>query len=231
MYRPETIPGTPGVAIDDVTQLLVPGRGRDPTGMGLSPESAARYAFAAAFFREHKLLERGGTIVCVGYKTPRDHSGEPWTDPEGTVYQGVPEAISGAQLLIEEGVPKECIRVEYKSQDTPDNFVRGRDLLDRNRAAGIAAQEGHLLRMINVIAGRTLYPDIPYIGLVVPEDGTPAPDSLAATLHSRFVLRNMTHDDPELIEITERRSELAWRALLTVERAALGAKRVLAIRK
>ncbi|HSX17111.1 MAG TPA: hypothetical protein VLH86_03365 [Patescibacteria group bacterium] len=210
------VAGTPGVLPEQVTQLFVPGRGRADDGIELSEASAARFEYAADFFVTHNLLERGGQIVCSGYKTPRDFNGEPWVDPTtGIVYQGVPEAISGASILLGRGIPAECIKVEPNAVDSPGNFVLGRKLLRPGEATGVVAQAGHLERMLNQIAARTI--SQPYVGLVVPETPNPDHDSPIAAAHSAYILRGMTPDNPDLQAITEARSARAWRVVLAAE--------------
>jgi hypothetical protein len=216
MSAVEFMPGTPGVMPEDVTQVIVHARGRSEDGMGLSPQTIARVEYAAEFFTDHNLLERGGSIICSGYRTPRDHNGRRWVDETtGIVYQGIPEAINSAYMLEDLGIPRPNISVEPDGYDTPRCFVRTNPLLRPDEVAGIVGQPDHLKRMLTQIAPRVMR--VPYVGLVVPEGDVPDPDSWIATLHTGYILRGMTPDNPHLQEIIDKRSERAWRLVLAAD--------------
>jgi hypothetical protein len=71
--------GSPGVRPGDVAHILIPGRGRDATGRGLTSDGEERVDAAAAFLRTMTVLD--GVVVCSGYKSPADHAGERWKGP------------------------------------------------------------------------------------------------------------------------------------------------------
>lgn len=207
------IEGTPGLTLDDVAHLMIPGRGRDYSGTGLTAASWARVIHAHELYTEIDLNTREGRIVCSGYKSPSDESGEPWTcaDASGAVFCGVPEADSMRTALIERGVPEAAIRAERRSIDTVTNFVMseaGKYFGDA-RPVAIVAQQQHLHRILDIVARRTLRRE--YLGVLVPENPTPDSESCLARLVSRYVLRGMTADNPRLEDVTVARVNCVWR--------------------
>lgn len=88
--------GTAGLTLGDIEHVLIPGRGRDATGSSLSQASRMRVLHAFALYVEQRIGDRGGRIVCSGYKTPGDLHGDRWSpaDSSDEVFVGVPEADS-----------------------------------------------------------------------------------------------------------------------------------------
>jgi uncharacterized SAM-binding protein YcdF (DUF218 family) len=226
----ETLAGAPGVDLADVAHLVVPGRGRDADGMSLSAESLARVTFAGRVYDELDLAMREGLIVCSGYKTPGDTNGEPWTldgDAGGKTFVGKPESDSMRDVLLRQGlVPPAAIRVERHSIDTVTNFVRieADGLFGDGRPVGIVAQESHLRRILDIVAGRTLRR--PFIGIVVPETGRKDVDGRMAAIASRAVLLGIRPDTPNAVEITERRAQRAWAVANGIKRLLPGTSAV-----
>ncbi|MFF0374731.1 YdcF family protein [Actinoplanes missouriensis] len=199
----EVLPGTPGLTLDSVAHVLVPGHGRDATGAGLNPGGADRCRVAAA-------LGVPGRIVCSGYKSPIDHKGTQWTTTEapGEIFQGVPEADLMRAWLIEAGVAPHVIRVERHSVDTVTNLLRAEHEghFGDDRPVAVVAQRGHLRRILSVVAPRTLRR--PYLGVVVP--GATRETPLAA-LVSRLISARLPPDPAAAITTATRRSQLLWR--------------------
>jgi hypothetical protein len=207
--RFEVVAGTPGVSLGDVKQVLVPGRGRDEDGFGLTPDGAARVHMAAAL-RSGPLQD--GRIVCSGYRSPVDDKGKPWSSPDapGEVFRGRPEADAMRAELLQLGIPDACIRVERHSVDTVTNLLRSEHEghFDDGGPVVIVAQRGHLLRILRIVAPRTLRR--PYLGVVVPER-EPMPESPAADMVSRLVSARLPPDPRRAVGIATRRAERIWR--------------------
>jgi hypothetical protein len=186
MLTYEVLEGTPGLSINDVAHVMLPGRGRDSTGHELSQKSFDRVVVGAEFFFDHSLEQNDGVIVCSGYKTPLDRNGERGWHPEDSneKFIGVPEADSMRRVLRERWIPDSAIRVERHSIDTVTNFTytEAGDYFGEGdkRPVAIVAQEQHLDRMINTIAPRTLRRD--FMGIIVPEIGDIDKDGRGALL-------------------------------------------------
>jgi uncharacterized SAM-binding protein YcdF (DUF218 family) len=172
----EVLPGTRGLALDQVAHILVPGRGRDAAGFDLTPPAAARVAVAGSLFRE-VVGAHGGRVVCSGYKSPADDKGSPWTTPDapGEIFQGRPEADAMRQALIAAGFDPDFVRAERHSVDTVTNLIRSENEshFGDPRPVAIVSHRSHLRRILTVIAPRTLRR--PYLGVVVP---SPAASSM-----------------------------------------------------
>ncbi|HEX8182504.1 MAG TPA: ElyC/SanA/YdcF family protein [Candidatus Saccharimonadales bacterium] len=211
----DIMPGTPGLSIDEIAHVIIPGRGRDESGNGLSEHSIARAKHSAEFYNDHKLERKMGYLVCTGYKTPAENKGVAWS-PEDTpdeVYVGVPEADSIKQVLLSQKVNPARIAVERRSIDTVTNFTFSEDggYFGPNdaRPVAIVAQLAHLERMIDVIAPKTLRRD--YLGIIVPEDGEPETDSIPyAKLISKILLTGINPYKKDAAQITARRAVKAW---------------------
>lgn len=188
----ETMEGSPGLSINDIAHVMLPGRGRDVTGQKLSGQGLSRAALGAEIFTDKELEKNGGVIVCSGYKTPADTNGEPWfhADNPSESFVGVPEADSLRAALMTFGIASRVVRVERRSIDTVTNFTfteAGGFFGDGDhRPVAIVAQKQHLDRMIKKIAPRTLRRD--FIGIVAPEVGNVDQDSLAARFASQVIL-------------------------------------------
>jgi uncharacterized SAM-binding protein YcdF (DUF218 family) len=213
MIEFQPMAGTPGIAFEDVVHLMVPGRNRDATGMGLSPFSLARVQSAAAFYDRY---HPSGKIVVSGYANPGGPQLEYWTPPEHPLvsYNGRPEAYSMRDALLELGIADETIEVEPLSVDTVTNFTRSEaaHLFGEGdeRPVGVVAQEQHLGRMIDIIAPRTLHR--PYIGIVVPEGVQQDIDAFWMRLASRLILSGVTANTPsqKALTITQQRTARLW---------------------
>ena len=221
----QTIDGTSGLKIEDVAHVLVPGRGRNEYGDGLSCQSFERVNFAASFFIEQELEIYGGVIVPSGYKTPPDRTGEPWTAPDEDqkTYVGLPEAESMKRILLSRKIGETAVRVERDSFDTATNFVYAENggYFPDDRPVAIVAQERHLERMLKIIAPKTLRRE--YIGIVVPEGEVKDGDRLAAKIQailamaeSYYVLRGINPDSTDIIDETTKRANKAWSMIGTL---------------
>ncbi|MDB5182217.1 MAG: hypothetical protein JWO47_1, partial [Candidatus Saccharibacteria bacterium] len=209
------IAGTPGVGVEHVTHLLIPGRLRSPDGLDLSASSLDRVRFAADFYHRHNLFERGGIVVGSGYKSPAEQGAEPWTDDRGRVYEGKPEAYSFQTHLIDLGVPESQTRVEPDSIDTVTNFANSAHFFTGNEVVGVVAQRKHLERMMGHIAGKTLA--APFVGLIVPprEGEAEEPDSLMALISTMWIARNLNPNNPIRNKaLAKERAENLWRIKL-----------------
>jgi uncharacterized SAM-binding protein YcdF (DUF218 family) len=208
----EIRPGTRGLRLDEIGHVLVPGRGRDAAGLGLSAPSRARVLQARALFTELGLGARDGRIVCSGYKTPADDHGGAWSpqDSPAETFTGVPEADSMRRELLALGLPAESIRVERHSINTVTNFARAEaeGHFGDDRPVAIVAQEAHLIRMLRVVAPRTLRRG--YLGIVAPESGAAVYDGRVSRLASRILLFGVTAETPGLVDVIERRIARVW---------------------
>jgi hypothetical protein len=208
----EVLSGTRGLTLDQVTHLLVPGRGRDAAGFGLTPEGSARVDLAAALFGEI-VGARGGRIVCAGYKSPADGKGAAWTTPEapGETFRGRPEADAMRASLIACGLEPDSVRAERHSIDTVTNLLRAESEhhFGDSRPVAIISQRAHLRRILTVIAPRTLRR--PYLGVVVPEP-VPLPEHPLTALVSRLTVTGLPPDPARACAAAHRRAELLWRA-------------------
>ncbi|WP_203823973.1 YdcF family protein [Actinoplanes palleronii] len=203
----EVLPGTPGLILDQVAHILVPGRGRAADGLGLTPLGAARVTVAAELHRSGL----GGVIVCSGYKSPIDGKGAPWTAPDapGETFQGMPEADAMRDSLLASGFNPDVVRVERRSVDTVTNLLRceNEGHFGDDRPVAIVSQRAHLRRILTVIAPRALRR--PYLGVVAPEP-LPLPESRLAALISRMIVTGLPRDPARAIASAHRRSELLW---------------------
>lgn len=204
----KVLSGTPGLTLNQVAHILVPGYGRSADGTGLNPGGADRCRIALTL---HRHLERG-VIVCAGYKSPVDGKGEAWTTPAapGETFRGVPEADLMRDWLLAEGADPDVIRVERRSIDTVTNLLRAEHeghFGDR-RPVAIVAQHGHLKRILTVVAPRTLRRA--YLGVVVPAPG-PARENPLAGVVSRVICAFLPADPAAAIATASRRAEGVWR--------------------
>src|SRR5262249_1136251 len=112
----ELISGIDDLALGDVAHLLVPGRGRDSSGVGLNREAFDRVAVARALY-ESVVRPNDGRIVCSGYKSPVDMKGSVWSPPDAPdeTFLGMPEADIMRSRLIEMGVDEKHVHVERHS--------------------------------------------------------------------------------------------------------------------
>jgi hypothetical protein len=103
----EVVVGTPGLFMDDVAHVLIPGRGRDATGGGLTAQGMTRVDVAALLLTSGSVTT-DGVVVCAGYKSPSDRAGERWRDPHDgdRVFVGSPEADLMKNRLMKKGVPE-----------------------------------------------------------------------------------------------------------------------------
>ncbi|MEV4348035.1 YdcF family protein [Actinoplanes sp. NPDC049596] len=205
------VAGTAGLGLDDVAHVLVPGRGRDHTGCGLTAGALDRVAVAQALF-DRVVRRAQGRVVCSGYKSPIDQKGTPWRsdDAPDRTYRGVPEAELMRRELLRRGVPADAVRAERESIDTVTNFLRAEleGHFGDARPVAIVAQEHHLHRMIAVIAPRTLRRA--YLGVIVPEKD-PQAESPLATLASRLIVTALPRKPGPAIQQATIRAEVIWR--------------------
>lgn len=208
----ETIEGPCTVRLGDLAHVLVPGRGRDDSGTGLSPDARDRVATARMLY-DLAVRPNRGRIICSGYKSPADAKGENWSpaDTPGEVFRGIPEADIMRAELIRLGVPGSDVYAERRSIDTVTNFLRSEreGWFGDTRPVAIVAQRSHLRRMLRVIAPRTLRR--PYLGVVVPEAEEGA-ESPLASLVSACILTGLPAADQRAIRVAQRRAERLWRA-------------------
>ncbi|GIE76144.1 hypothetical protein Aph02nite_20940 [Actinoplanes philippinensis] len=198
----EVLPGTPGLTLDRVAHVLVPGHGRNEDGSGLTPGGAGRCRTALAL---HASLP--GVIVCAGYKSPADRKGAV-VHTAGETFQGVPEADLMHAWLLSAGADPAVLRVERHSVDTVTNLLRAEHEghFGDDRPVAVVSHRGHLRRILTVIAPRTLRR--PYLGVVVP-GGPPRENPLAAPI-SRLVAAALPADPAAAILSATRRSERLW---------------------
>jgi hypothetical protein len=208
----EVLQGSLGLSINDVAHVLVPGRGRNDTGDGLSARGLERAHFAATFYLDQQLEERGGVIVPTGYKTPADKAGNPWrsSDNASELYTGIPEAESMRQLFLSRGIGKSAIRAERNSFDTVTNFVYAENHghFPDDKPVAIISQEQHLERMIKLIAPKTLRRD--YLGIIVPEGAEKDADNIFAKSESYAVLLGIKPDSHRIVQKTTKRASTIW---------------------
>lgn len=213
-----TIEDSRGLKLDEVSHIIIPGRGRNETADGLSPESAARALQGARLFGAG-VLGRLGVVVPSGYKTPSDTNGGPWRSPlTGEIFQGTPEAYAIREVLLDSGVPDRHIRVEAHSIDTVTNFARieAEGFLPDDEPVAIVAQSEHLERIIDVVAPRTLRRE--YLGVVVPESGEPDHDGRFNRLASRAILFGISPTDDTIVDITTERATRMWTVVNATKR-------------
>lgn len=208
----ETIAGSGGVSLADLAHVLVPGRGRDRAGTGLTAGARDRVGVARALY-DLVVRPSGGRVICSGYKSPADGKGDAWSpaDTPGEVFRGIPEADIMRDELVRLGVPAADVYAERHSVDTVTNFLRSEreGWFGDGRPVAIVAQRAHLERMLRVIAPRTLRR--PYLGVVVGEEQESA-ESPLASLVSACVLARLPASDAEAIAAAHRRAERCWRA-------------------
>ncbi|WP_446215538.1 YdcF family protein [Micromonospora sp. IBHARD004] len=207
----EIVPGTRGLTADDVAHILVPGRGRDSNGFGLSPDAMGRVLAAHSFYEE---FTRGaaGTIVCSGYKSPVDCRGTAWSpeDSPSETFCGMPEADIMKAELVARGVAERVIHVERHSIDTVTNFLRSESEghFGDERPVAIVAQADHLRRMMSIIAPRTLRR--PYLGVVAPGVEAKSEGLLAAWV-SRLVVTGLPTNGDHAVSVATGRATRLWR--------------------
>jgi len=208
--RLETISGSGVVSLSDLAHVILPGRGRDKAGTGLTCQARDRVALARSLY-DLVVKPSNGRIICSGYKSPIDTNGQSWSPPDAPAetFVGIPEADLMRTELIELGVPEDSVRAERHSIDTVTNFLRTEreGWFGDHRPVGIVAQRSHLQRMLRVIAPRTLSRG--YLGIVVPE-AEESQESRLASLVSACILAGLP-DDQRAIKIAERRAEGCWR--------------------
>jgi hypothetical protein len=205
------MPGTPGLELEDVAHVLVPGRGRNGTGSGLTAEGLDRIAVARGLY-DQVVAPHGGRLVCSGYRSPIDHHGGPWSTEEvpGRTYVGVPEADLMRDELLRRGVPLDAVHVERESIDTVTNLLRSEleGHFGDDRPVAIVAQPDHLRRIIAVIAPRTLRR--PFLGFEVPQE-PPQAESPLATVVSRLVLARLPEQPDAAIAVATARARRIWK--------------------
>jgi uncharacterized SAM-binding protein YcdF (DUF218 family) len=208
----EIIDGRGGASMNDLAHVLVPGRGRDSAGTGLTVDARDRVTVARALY-DLGVRANQGRIICSGYKSPSDLKGENWSPPDspGEVFRGIPEADIMRAELIRLGVPETDVYAERHSIDTVTNFLRSEreGWFGDARPVAIVAQRSHLERMLRVIAPRTLRR--PYLGVVVGE-AQESVESPLASLVSACVLARLPAGDQRAIKVADRRAERIWRA-------------------
>lgn len=206
----ETIGGRGIVSLPELAHVLVPGRGRDATGTGLTPSGQDRVAVARMLY-DIAVRPNNGRVICSGYKSPSDKKGEDWSpaDAPDEVFRGIPEADIMRSELIRLGIPEAYVYAERHSIDTTTNFLRSEreGWFGDARPVAIVAQRPHLNRMLRVIAPRTLRR--PYIGVVVPETDE-CEESPLASLVSSSILACLP-EGLRAIDIAERRAGRLWR--------------------
>jgi hypothetical protein len=216
----EILDGSIGLTVDEVAHVIVPGRGRNANGDGLSIHSLERADFAATFYLSQQLENSGGIIIPSGYKSPADKSGEVWApiNQKTDVYRGVPEAESMRLLLLKRGIGETAISVERNSFDTVTNFVycENKGHFPDDRPVAIVAQEQQLERIIEVIAPKTLRRD--YLGIVVPEGEVIDRDTVFAKIVSFIVLVGIKPDSNKIIEKTTSRASKIWSIVNSLQR-------------
>ncbi|WP_433794080.1 YdcF family protein [Actinoplanes sp. CA-252034] len=199
----EVLPGTPGLTLDRVAHILVPGHGRNHDGSALTPGGADRCRTALAL---HTTLQRG-VIVCSGYKSPADRKG-PAVALAGETFQGLPEADLMHAWLLSAGADPSALRVERHSIDTVTNLLRSEHEghFGDDRPVAVVTHRGHLRRILAIIAPHTLRR--PYLGVVVP-GGAPRENPLATPI-SRLIAAALPADPAAAVATATRRSERLW---------------------
>ncbi|MFC4064063.1 YdcF family protein [Actinoplanes subglobosus] len=197
----EVMPGTPGLALDQVAHVLVPGHGRNHDASGLNPGGADRCRIALDL---HTFLGRG-VIVCSGYKSPADRKGVV-VHLAGKAFRGVPEADLMHAWLLAAGAAPEALRIERHSVDTVTNLLRSETCFGDDRPIAIVAQRAHLRRILSIVARRVLRR--PYLGVVVP-GGTPRENPLAGPM-SRLIIAGLPADPDAAITTATARAERLW---------------------
>jgi uncharacterized SAM-binding protein YcdF (DUF218 family) len=212
----DIVEGTNNLDLRDIAHVLVPGRGRDESGFGLTHQTADRIAVAQVLYNM-VVKPSGGRVVCSGYKSPIDRKGATWspTDSPDEIFCGMPEADIMRDGLISLGVSKRDIFAERHSIDTASNFLRSEleGYFGDSRPVAIVAQQAHLRRMLTVIAPRTLRR--PYLGIAVQETTVTRENPLAG-LVSAAVLRCLPDKADRAIEVAERRTTRIWRVVRLV---------------
>ncbi|MEU4244810.1 ElyC/SanA/YdcF family protein [Actinoplanes sp. NPDC026619] len=206
-----TAPGTKGLQLGDVAHLMVPGRGRDPSGFGLSAAALDRLAVARELY-DQIAGPASGRIVCAGYKSPNDDAGTPWRsgEPPYRVFNGMPEGELMRRQLVSMGVPAAAVDAECSSIETVTNFLHAENggYFGDQRPVAIVAQADHLRRILSVIAPRTLRR--PYLGVVVPQR-LPRSEPWAATLASLLIVVALPKDPSAAVDRATSRANLVWR--------------------
>lgn len=222
--RFEVVAGTPGLALAEVAHILIPGRGRDRGGFGITREGLERVTVAKALHDE-VVGARLGRIVCSGYKSPSDLQGDAWSPPDSPdeVFAGMPEADLMRAELVRMGVAENVVRVERHSVDTVTNLLRSEaegHFGDR-RPVAIVTHRRHLLRAMSIIAPRTLRR--PYLGIAVPEERGGA-ESRLVRLASFLIAVNLPEDPERAVSIATRRAYAVHRVTNAVNgpRRAVG---------
>ena len=207
----EIMEGSPGLRLDEVAHVLLPGRGRNQTGDGLSKIGEQRTDYAADFYIDQLLSEINGVIVPTGYKTPRDKAGVLWMPEDSNEqFRGIPEADCTKARLILRGIGASAIHVERHSIDTVTNFARSEaeGHFPDDRPTVIVAQGPQLERIIERIAPRTLRRE--FMGIVVPEVDEPDPDKAMLKLVSSAELLWYNPDTKNIVKKTTRNSNVVW---------------------
>jgi hypothetical protein len=206
----EVLAGTKGLTLADAAHILVPGKGRAPSGFALNSAGLDRVILAKALYEFH-VKAQCGRIVCSGYKSPLDLKGTEWSpsDSPGEIFCGMPEADLMCRELVRLGVPELAVRVERHSIDTVTNFIRveTEGHFGDSRPVAIVAQAGHLQRMISIVAPRIL--QRPYLGVVVPEGCMPD-ENRAAEIASWLTVVGLPKGD-HAVAVATRRARLMWR--------------------
>lgn len=200
---------------EEIGHMIIPGRGRTDNGMSITGSGLDRVITAAEFYHEYQWLYRPSQLVIpTGYKSPADLSAYPVTARElGFETLGIPEAVLMARALLRHRVRSNQIKMEVYSIDTVTNLAYARNFipLKDKRPIGIVSQSAHLERILNHVAPRIIKQ--PVVGIVVPErdPDNPEKDSLLASLFSKWVVRGLDPETPNLSEITTARAEQGWR--------------------
>jgi hypothetical protein len=220
----------PGFRIEDVTDIIIPGRDLTSDGNDIELGTRMRAWAAGNFLAKFKLASRGGLIVCSANRSPRAAPGEPWLDADtGVTFEnGIPEAEGMRRALAGmEYVPTSNVIKQQLSFETAGDIRRGEDrLLEEFERRGInpagrlvliAAQRVHLGRIINSIAPHTMR--LPHIGGLVPEADLSRPDSypLASTLASRYIVHGLRPMDLETADIIDQRARKAFKIVMAAE--------------
>lgn len=198
----EVLPGTPGLTLDSVAHVLIPGYGRADDATALTPGAVDRCRTGLAL---HRSLG-AGRIVCSGYKSPADHTGTPHVIG-GRSYQGVPEADLMRSWLIAAGAGPLSVHAERDSIDTVTNLLRSDRCFGDGRPVAIVSHRFHLRRILQVIAPRTLRRR--YLGVVVP--GGPGREKPIIKALSRLTTVALPPSPDAAIAAATRRAGLLWR--------------------
>ena len=215
----EVIDGSAGLTLDEVAHIMVPGRGRDATGVGISWKSAERTDYAATLYVAEAFEDREGLMVLSGNKTPGDkRPGIP--EAEGMnnrLDQIAPELLA----LYGRTVPVANRRLEARSIDTVTNFTQTEAhlLFGDDRPVAIVSHAQHLERILRYVAPKTLRRD--YIGVVVPEASDQVDvDTKAAEIVSKTVLFGVRKslDRERMLRITDRRARAIWKVVDSIKK-------------